>query len=62
MQQKINIKETISQMQVGDTQEFPIAYISNVRSHASLIGLTLKRTFSTTSDKERMTVKVTRVN
>ncbi len=58
---KVNFRELIFSMSVGDVISFPIECIVSVRVAASNVGMVAQRKYKTATDRERGVVCVSRL-
>lgn len=56
----IKIRPTLTGMEVGDTQTFPVRIMKSVRSQASELGVILDRQYKTSTNRAERTITVTR--
>lgn len=62
MAKKKTITSELEIMQVNDQKEFPAELVMTVQSMASMLGFKWNRRYSTSIDRERRVVTVTRVS
>lgn len=61
MEEKIKIRPTLLEMEVGATISFPILRLKSVRTQASELGMMFLRQYTTHINRYERTVEVTRV-
>lgn len=61
MEKNVSLRQTLKEMEVGESAEFPISKVSTMRAIASTMGLELERKYSSRCDKERRIITVTRI-
>ena len=55
------IATQIRALEVGEEVHFPVARLTTVKPHASVLGLSMGRKFTTSIDREQGVITVTRV-
>lgn len=58
--EKVPIRATLKEMEVGDIVHFPVSRTSVIRSTASTLNLELTRKYVSRLNRETMTIDVTR--
>jgi hypothetical protein len=61
MPKKRTITSELEPMKVGDVKEFPAEVCTTLRSMTSTLGFKWNRTYSTSTDRERRVIVVTRI-
>lgn len=58
--EKMPIRATLKEMEVGDVVHFPVSKVSVIRSAASTLGLETGRRYMSRINREMMTIDVVR--
>lgn len=61
MEEKVNVRKELTDLNVGDRVSYSIAKTKSVRAQASDLGLILDRVYKTYTSRENKTITVTRV-
>ena len=61
MEEKVNVRKELTDLNVGDRVSYSIAKTKSVRAQASDLGLILDRVYKTCTSRENRTITVTRV-
>ena len=59
--QELDLKNTVRQMEIGETIEQPIEKMATVRTYIYEIKLVEQKVYTTSTDAERRVVTITRV-
>lgn len=62
MAKKKTITSELKPMQVGEIKEFPAELVTTLQSMASMLGFKWNRRYSTSIDRERRVIVVTRMS
>lgn len=62
MAKKKTITSELKPMQIGEIKEFPAELVTTLQSMASMLGFKWNRKYSTSIDRERRVIVVTRVS